>query len=165
MRRRRDLTDFKISIKLKRLYSTLSTSLHHGLAIGRLFLFFSRAQKVFLVLQLYVSFKSLSIFFARLTFVIFLFDKPLPLICAWRRSYWSHDRSDTAYRVITFTFIHLIAWRRFLLENARLHFSFDYCVLLRPIYQYGKVTILVRISNRTRICYLTRFRRIDRGRR
>jgi len=37
-------------------------------------------------------------------------------------------------------------------SKERVAFSF------RSIYQYGKVTILVRISNRTRICYLlTRF--------
>lgn len=43
---------------------------------------------------------------------------------------------------------------------------FYFRFLFRSIYRYGKVTILVRTSNRTRICYfLTRFRRIDRNRR
>lgn len=147
MRRRRDLTDFKISIKLKRLYSTLSTSLYHGLAIGRLFLFFSRAQKVFLVLQLYVSFKSLSNFFARLTFVIFLFDKPLPdLMClkevilvTWPCNYFHFHSLDRL--------------KAFSSRKCAFAFQFRLLCFASTIYQYGKVTILVRISNRTRICY------------
>lgn len=165
MRRRRDLTDFKISIKLKRLYSTLSTSLHHGLAIGRLFLFFSRAQKVFLVLQLYVSFKSLSIFFARLTFVIFLFDKPLPDLMCLKEVILVTWPIGHSLPCNYFHFHSLDRLKAFSSRKCAFAFQFRLLCFASTIYQYGKVTILVRISNRTRICYLTRFRRIDRGRR